>query len=158
MIRTGCSDREDITGHAAGYQVAEPGPAMRAQHDEARVLVLRGVDDGLPGRSSLDRQPLCPEPGGVGQCCSTGGGLLGGLPHFVATRGVEVRIWLRTEPDAERSPDGEDNGITSARQLMAGLDDGGFGQVGAIVGKQHGSNLLGAVVDWAPARAARCRI
>ena len=100
---------------------------MRAEHDEARVLLLGGLDDGFPGRSSLDRQCACPESGRVGEFGSAGGGLLGDLPDFVAARCVEVHVRLRSEPDIERSPDGEDKGLTSAGQLMAGLDDGGFG-------------------------------
>jgi len=97
----------DVAGHAAGYQAAKAGVAMGAEHDEASVAVLGGVDDGLPGRSSLDCQRVCPEPGRFGQCDSAGGGLLGSLPDVIGTCGVELRFWLRHEPDAESSPDGK---------------------------------------------------
>ena len=109
MIRTGRGDRAVTSPATLPHQVAQPGVAMGAEHDEARVVLAGSVDDGLPGRSSLDRQCVRSEPGRVGQRRTAAGSLLGGLPDVVPARGVELRVRLGTEPDVERSPDGKDS-------------------------------------------------
>ena len=60
----------------------EPAPAVRAEHDQARVVLLGGLDDALPGRRGLDGHALRAEPGLLGQRGSVRSGLFRGLLHL----------------------------------------------------------------------------
>ena len=54
---------DHVRGDAPGHQTAESGVAMGSDDDEACVVLIGGVNDGLPGGSSLDRQAVSPEAG-----------------------------------------------------------------------------------------------
>jgi hypothetical protein len=148
-LRTGC----DIAGDTSGYQASEPGTAVRAEDDEARCVVLGGVNDPLPYGRSLDRDGLRPESGCISQRGSVCGGLLGSLPDLVAACCVELRARIRKKPNVERMPHGDDERFAIGRQLVAGLGYGGPRQIGAVVGEQDGTEPVTALAARLRARA-----
>jgi hypothetical protein len=143
-----------VAGDAAGHQAAESGMAMRSDDDEACAFFIGSVDDGLPGGSSLDCHGAGAESGCVGQLDSTRGCLLRGLPDVIGAGGIEVSVRFGDEPDTERTPDSEDNRVTSGRQLAASLGDRVVGQVRAVVGEQDGSLMIGVAVHCVVPRMA----
>jgi hypothetical protein len=112
--------------------------AVGADDDHACLAVISGVHHRFPGGRALDRQGRGPEAGGLGQRRAVLGGLLGSVPDVVRAGGVEVCVGLGYEPDAERAPYREDNRVAPGRQLLAGFGDRVPGQVGTVVGDQHG--------------------
>jgi len=75
--------RRDVGGNAVGDPVAEQAVAVRADDDQACLVLVRGVDDRLPGGRALDRQRPSPEPCRLGQRGAVLGGLLRGEPDIV---------------------------------------------------------------------------
>ena len=80
---------------------------------------------------------LRPESRLLCQRCAVLGGLLGGLPHLVGRRGVEVLFAGRHEADVARLPDADDQRVATGRELAAGLLDRELRELGAVVGEQH---------------------
>jgi hypothetical protein len=144
--------RGDVGDHAVGYPAAELAVTVRADDDQARLLLVGRVDDRLPGGRSLEGQWGRPEPGRLGQRGAVLGGLLGSLPDVVCAGGVELRAGLRYEPDAERAPHREDDRITPCGQLAAGLGDRVAGEVGAVIGDEHRPAAVGVPGHRTPER------
>ncbi len=115
-----CDDR----GRDTALQVAQqPSAAMRAEHDQGRVVFVGGRDDALPGRRRLNGHAARQESGVLSQRCPMGGGLLGCLPYLGGPVGVEVlRVGWR-EPDFDGLPDTHDQRVAARRQLGGGLRD-----------------------------------
>src|SRR5262249_42877737 len=127
-LRTG----RDGPDHASRYE-AEPGTATGTEDDEACPVIVGRIYDHLPARCSLACGGVCRESCRLGQRGSVRGGLLSSLLHLGGACCVELCPGLREEPDAERSPDGEDQRVSLGWQLPAGLCYRGFGQVRTVV-------------------------
>src|SRR6201995_5656538 len=131
--------RRDSAGDAAEQQVSYPVAAVGAEHDQTRVLVVGKVDDCLPGWRGFDGQALRPEPGGVGKRGSLGRGLLGRIVYILDLGRVESEPGGGDEPDIERLPGGEEEGLAPRRELAPGLVDRELGQLRAVVGEHDWS-------------------
>ena len=80
---TSTEDAECVTTAAATLpsQVShESAAAVGAEHDQARVVLLGGLDDPFPGRRRLDCHALRLEPRLLCERCSVCGGLLARPP------------------------------------------------------------------------------
>jgi hypothetical protein len=108
---------------------------MGSDHNEACIVLVGGVNDGLPGWGCLDRAGICPESGRVSHPDSARSRLFGSFVDFIGARCVQLRVWLWDETDTERTPDSENKRVPPCRNLSASLGDRGVGQVGAIVGE-----------------------
>jgi hypothetical protein len=67
---------------------------MGSDHNEACIVLISGVDDGLPGGGSLDRQRICAESGRISQLDAARSRLLGGFADIIGACRVEVRVRL----------------------------------------------------------------
>jgi hypothetical protein len=126
--------------------------AVRADDDQARLVLVRCLNDCLPGGRALDRERRRPEAGRLRQLGAVLGGLLGGVPDVVGGGGVELRAGLGHEPDVERAPHREHDRVATGRQLPAGFGDRLPGEVGAVVGDENRPGavdvLAGRAPDW----------
>jgi hypothetical protein len=141
----------NVSGNAAGHPAAKPGVAVRAENNEACLVLVGRVQDRLPRGGALNRQRLGPEPGGVGERDPCGGGLLSRVPDIVRAGRVELRPAFRDESHVEGPPDGEDDGIATSRQLARSLGDRGPGHRRAVVREQHRTGLVAMSAGDAPA-------
>jgi hypothetical protein len=129
--------------------------AVGADDDEACLVLIRRVHDRLPGGRALDRQRHRAESGRIGERRAVLSGLLGCLPDVVGARRVELRTRFWHEPDGERAPHRENDRLAPASQLLAGLGDRLPGQVGAVVGEQHGPGAVRVPGGRVPVRMGR---
>ena len=90
--------RDDGSRDAAHQVPHEPRAAVRADHDQARVVLLGGLDDALPGRRGLDRHAWRAEAGLLRQRGSVGGGLLRGPSTSDAWSASKCRSLVGTNP------------------------------------------------------------
>jgi hypothetical protein len=134
--------------------VAEQAMAVRADDDEACLVLVCCLNDCLPGGRALDRERRRTEAGRLRQLGAVLGCLLGGVPDVVGGGSVELRAWLGHEPDAERAPHREDDRVATGRQLPAGLGDRLPGEVGAVVGDENRPGAVDVLAGRAPERTA----
>jgi hypothetical protein len=68
----------------------QPAAAVRAEHDQARVVLDGGLHDALPGWCRFDGDAPRPEPGVVRKRRPVVGGPLSGSPDLGGLVGVEL--------------------------------------------------------------------
>jgi hypothetical protein len=147
--------RRHVGGHAVDYAAAELAVAVRADDDQAGLVLIGRVHDCLPGWCSLDCHGRGPEPGRLGQGGTVLGGLLGGVPDIVGAGRVELCVGHWYESDPECSPYGEDDRVAPGGQLLAGLRDRVPGEVRAVISEEHRPPAVGVLADRAPPRMGR---
>ena len=77
--------------HAALQGPEQTAAPMRAQYDHARVVLVGGFDDALPGRRGLHGDAVRPQTRSFGKRCAMRGSAFGRLPDFACFVGIEVR-------------------------------------------------------------------
>ncbi len=93
------------------------------EHDEARVVLVGGLDDALPRRRHFNGLAARQESGVDGQRGAVSGGTFGGLTDLTRVVGVEVFRVGRGEAHVDGTPDAHDERISPGWQLVRGPCD-----------------------------------